>query len=193
MLQPQIINPTPKKSLKVCPECDYNFGRAKTIWSSDFHKDVKVCPRCFVPIFYRKLNSGSKTKVVLYEDKVLVDQIIAKVNQNLRKLSGFYFDEATVRERKFAWDLLEWAPQFLDGCENDLGLTCNEFLLGLIDHILANDWWSMHLTSLLMISNQKQHLAWDFWESEARKRRVETPRAAATKKRINELARSLEV
>jgi hypothetical protein len=192
MLQPQIINTTPKRAPKICPECEYKFARAKKVWSSTYQKDVQACPRCFVPIFYRKLNKR-KTKVVLYEDKALVDQIIAKVNQNLRKNTGFYFDESTAKERMFAWRLVDWAPEFLDGCENDLGLTCSEFLLGMIDFILADDWWGLHLDSLLMISNQKQHFAWSFWESEARKRHVETPRAAATRKRIKELNRSLKV
>ncbi len=187
--QPQIIQRTPKKKLKKCPDCECEFSRCKKAWSREFQVETKICPLCGLPIFYRKINSQSVA--IPFEDKALVDSIVGKINANLRRLSGFNLNESTAKERKFAYSMISWAMSFLDGAEADIGMTTHEFIEGLIDFVLADDWWGEHLTSLLMISNTRQRLAWDYWESEARKRNVDTPRAARTRKRLQELIKEM--
>ncbi len=191
--QPQIILPTPTRraSSKKCPDCDCKFSRAKWIWSRRFERKTRVCPRCEVALFYRKING--KTLAIPYEDKHLVDKIIGKINTNMMKLSGFPLNESTIRERKFAYEMIDWAIEFLDGCEADVGMTTHEFVDGLISFVLNDDWWSMHLTSLLMIRNTRARLAWDYWEAEARKKGVDTPRSTRIKAKLKKLMEEMPV
>lgn len=146
------------------------------------------------------------------KDKVLVDYIIRKLNLHLQNIanngyghngngngngSEFKFDlgEATARERKFAYDLIDWAKNFLNGAEADLGMTPQGFVWGMVNYILSDDcddgWWAANMQSLLQIYNKKNRIAWSYWEKEARLRGVETPRSAATKARLKVLAEDL--
>ncbi len=182
-----------KPTLKICPECDKRFTRTKKEWVRVLDVEVKanICPRCQASLFYRRDKGG--VTAVLMEDKVLVDQIVSKINQNLRERSDFKVNlgEATSRERKFAYSLISHAIDFLEGAEADIGMNIHQFLLGFVGFLLEDDWWGMHLNSLLMIQNQKHRLLWEYWEMEARLRHVETPRSAKTKKRLSELALEL--
>lgn len=179
---------------KICPECEERFCRTRRGWVNLLGEDVKanICPRCDVPLFYKRVNGH--VDAVLMEDKVLVDLVVARINQNLCELSDFKFDlgEATNRERKFAYDLIPWIINFLNGAEADLGMSVHEFFLGFIDNLIKDDWWGMHLDSLLKISNCKSSLVWEYWEKEARLRGVETPRSAITKRRLRQLAAKME-
>ena len=157
----------------------------------DKYKDkVKTCPNCKFPIHYRKCRGV--TVVVAYDDLLTVRAIIGRLNAHLSERSGFDFDlgEATGREMALAYKMIPWAERFMGRSEMDLGLTINEFLLGLMDFVLADEWWGDHITSLLQIQNAKQRLAWNFYESEARKRGVETPKSAKTRNKLKKLASS---
>ncbi len=193
--QPQIASRKKKLSLtKRCPECGHEFTRSKKRWVTCSGRDVKanMCPRCDIPLFYRKVRGS--TVAVLMEDKIATDRIIAITNQHLSEVSDFQFDlgESTARERKFAYDLIPWARRFLEGAEIDIGMTTEEFLTGWLTWVLEQDWWYDNFRSLLMLTGQKQRLAWDYWEHIARIRGVESPKAARTQARLKELITEFE-
>jgi hypothetical protein len=113
---------------------------------------------------------------------------MARIAEHKSLNSDFVFEAAaTVRERKFTWDLLSWARDFLNGAEADIGMTVHDFLLGFFNYLFRDPWWGDNFSSILMIKNTKQDLAWKYWESEARKRGVDTPRSSRVHNKLQAL------
>lgn len=179
------------KGDKRCPHCRYRFDRSPRRFIEWADCKANICPDCSRPLFYRRVG-GKVVEVVPLEDKLLVDDILSIFNDHLTKISGEVFDfgEATSRERKLAYDMIGWANSFLNDAQVDLGMTTHEFLRGFLEFILADEWWGIHMTSLLMVSNSKQRLAWEYFEHEARQRGIETPYAARVAKKLKELVNS---
>lgn len=168
--------------LKICPECEVTFSRTKRkrvriLGVEGVH--ANICPKCDIELFYKRANGH--VDVLLMEDKILVDLIVEKINRNLQELSNFKMElgEATSRERKFAYALIPWTIDFLNGAEIDLGLSVHVFLLGFFDDLLEDGWWKLHLESLLQISNMKSRLIKKYWEKTARDRGISTSRSVA--------------
>lgn len=176
---------------KVCPDCGQKFQQAPRKYVDWAMQWANHCPHCNAAIHYRKKN-GKIVDVVLLEDKVAVDDMIALLKRHLSDRTEFEFDptQATGRERKFAYDLIGWAVEFMNSAGYDLGMTVHQFLLEWLRFILEDEenwWWGVNLRSILQLQNQKDVLAQDFYEKLARQRGVETPRSAKTKTKLKEL------
>lgn len=162
-------------SPKVCPHCSLEFSRSTKKDHPDFGK-VNHCPHCSQPIFYRKQKS-KVIEVVPYKYKYLVDWIIARLNQHWSEISGFAYDlaEATAKERKFAYDLVEFIDKFLVGAYRDVGDDLVSFIKGFMEFILSRDWWRTNLKSLCMLKNKRSSLVHEYYEKQAHAHGVETP------------------
>lgn len=162
---------------KVCPSCKFKFENAKKDYVPRFECDCRLCPNCLTPIFYHK--EKGQTTVILYEDKFCVDNLVNIFQEMRTEETGFDFTlgKDTPRERKFGYELIEWARKFMNGAEYDIGYNVHEFLEQWVRWCYSkerDELWLRKTTSLCALRNHRERLAFAYYEAVARERGIIT-------------------
>jgi hypothetical protein len=136
--------------MKTCPECNFQFQR----------RSKECCPNCKV----RLVLSGKTLRIL--EDKQTVDEILLKIKRHVERRDGvelpFTLAEQS-RERNVAYDLIKRTKVFLAAQKEKIPISPRDFLMGMLDYILSNLWWSEHLKSLLMLYNKIPEFAKEYF------------------------------